>query len=994
MTNAVVDDTIFINNGWFEVQASDLFQFRTGPQRLGLPPNSILGYSDVPWDGSRVVTWVNNGSMIGLSMRFDTVDPSTGNRTPAQSFENTVSGVIDAANPFGLTSTTGIEDLIGGLGVSSLVRVQANSIVNEGFIRAGTTGLIHLRGDSVDLSFGALAIDPLGFFRGVGGYCGAGITIDAGNNWVSYFNDAGIYDQYWGIGQQTNLNVNPFMSTNPIQVIAPTHNVSTGGPQFGTSIFLNDAQSFAYAYQLDATNVVVQAAFVQKTDPNLQVSVQWVPIGLPNGIQIDKFLTTEVKLQAGLFDPLTLTVMTNLVVIWDMLGSTTNANLIPEAAIASSVGGTGFRPGAYFVSRCDFGFGPLVQQTNIIIGPEYFFGPNFATANPTNFYAGAGFLIDSLPSRPQLLPGVSTMDFPGRIEIESPSVNLLRTGLRGEGMVSIVTDDLISSDGTVVDSQNLNFNLARQNGPLRIQNLSKDVVERLSGNVEMWSGVWTNLFTNIITGEVETWAYHVTIVDATSVTSKQEVTVADFVVRAPTADLIISDNMIVSNRFEFAGQNLTISGTNELRSSAWASTNLPNLVNFTNTSTGVLRLNGLAMFGSDSRPLNNFNNAGTIGSFAVAIDAANVEHSGLIFSGQREFFFTNLFDPAFAFIFTNSGPITINARESALLDGGQLVTYGDITLAGRVYKLNNTTLTSGSAIHLNVTGPQSAIQDSGVGSGNIFVVSNAFNMLAAPSYGNLLGSAVVAQPARARAFRSRWAVPDSGSSDAAFQSSSAIGRYVLNTDTNSLFEFRGTTAGRALYVDVLEIRGPGITNLATLNFNLYLQNGIKIYYGSVEAPELEDDAAAQSMTVSEWLNGRVMTGGGTLVWAPNFIGEESAVDVARLNGTTTRMNRSLRESLIIDTDGDGIPNGLDAFPLDNQLPPIIVAAPSGIPRASISFQAAANKTYVVESSPAVAGGAWRLVETYRNNQPTQIQVTITDSVAATDAARFYRVREQ
>lgn len=1007
VTNAVIDDAVFINNGYFEVQSTDPLLVN-GTIRPGALTGDPFLFSSTPWDSSNTTDYTNNGQFVGVSMRFDTVRPGTGERAPANSFFNTSSGVMDAANINGLVSLTGASGVIDLAVVgTSLVRVQANEVINEGLIRAGTTGAIGLIGNNIDLSFGTLAIDPLGYYRGQSGFCILSFTFDANDNWVGYYNDAGIKDIQWGTGNQTNLNVSAFMTVNPIQTFSYAHDVSTGGRPFPTSVFLTNAQSWALAFQLDATNVVIQAAFVQTGDTNVFADVEWVPIGFPQGVDNNKFLTTKVKIYAPLFDLLSLQVVTNQVTIFDQLASTTNLNLVSDSIFAAAASATGRRAGAYIVTRCDnLLFGGT--RSNYVVSPSDFWQPNFATTAPSNTYAGHTFTIDSLPSRPDPLPGVSVKDFPGRIEIEAAnSLSLFRTGMRGEGLVSVLTDNLTSSDGTVIDSQNLNFDLAKQipagatTASLPIQNLSRDMVERFSGQIQMWSGNWTNLVTNIVSGEIETWAYHVTMVDASQVRSKQEVTVADFKVRAPTTDVTIFDNMIVSNRFEVQSMNLTVDGRIELRGSAWATTNLPNLVNFTNTANGRLQLLGEGTFARTNGPLTSFSNAGTINSYSINIDANEVENSGDILSGQRftgfNFFFLTNNSPFFDIIVPSAGPITVNARNSAVLDGGSISTQGDINLMGPVYKFNDYSLVSGATLNLTVS---EAIQDAGAATPSVFTISNAFNLTRAPAFGNLLGTTVAAVPAPNRPYRMRWAARDLGTNNSVWSMNSAIGHLLLNTQTNSVFEFRPEVtgaAGRAIYVDLLEITGLGITNMATLTANLFLRDGITIYYSDIIATNLVDDARAdRNKTVEEWLNGRTF-GTGRLVWAPEFRGPNSTIDVPLfpLGSGVAQMNRALRESLIVDTDGDGIPNGLDDFPLNNQLPPLIMVAPvQGTPRAAITFRAQPNVTYVVESAPTVQSQTWSVVQTYRSTQAQAVNVTVTDAIAATDATRFYRVRQQ
>ena len=54
--------------------------------------------------------------------------------------------------------------------------------------------------------------------------------------------------------------------------------------------------------------------------------------------------------------------------------------------------------------------------------------------------------------------------------------------------------------------------------------------------------------------------------------------------------------------------------------------------------------------------------------------------------------------------------------------------------------------------------------------------------------------------------------------------------------------------------------------------------------------------------------------GGRLRWVRDFVGPNSGVAVALPSGRTIIVNRGLRESPTIDSDGDGIPNSIDEQP--------------------------------------------------------------------------------
>jgi len=106
---------------------------------------------------------------------------------------------------------------------------------------------------------------------------------------------------------------------------------------------------------------------------------------------------------------------------------------------------------------------------------------------------------------------------------------------------------------------------------------------------------------------------------------------------------------------------------------------------------------------------------------------------------------------------------------------------------------------------------------------------------------------------------------------------------------------------------VLEINGYQATSLAALTNGLNL--GMNVYYADVVSTN--PAITAQSINGIFGPNAPF-----NLIWVPGFAGPNSAVDVPlSQNGPVTRMNRSLRESLTADTDGDGVPNARDPYPM-------------------------------------------------------------------------------
>jgi len=116
------------------------------------------------------------------------------------------------------------------------------------------------------------------------------------------------------------------------------------------------------------------------------------------------------------------------------------------------------------------------------------------------------------------------------------------------------------------------------------------------------------------------------------------------------------------------------------------------------------------------------------------------------------------------------------------------------------------------------------------------------------------------------------------------------------------------------------------------------------------------------------------------------------------------MNAALRNSRIIDSDGDGVPNFYDTTPLGGTTEPppggSVVLAPSfvnpgaGAKAFGITWDAAPNTAYRVEMTTDLATGDWQVLTTFTNTATIGKKVTVTDPAAAQTGQRFYRIRLQ
>jgi hypothetical protein len=201
----------------------------------------------------------------------------------------------------------------------------------------------------------------------------------------------------------------------------------------------------------------------------------------------------------------------------------------------------------------------------------------------------------------------------------------------------------------------------------------------------------------------------------------------------------------------------------------------------------------------------------------------------------------------------------------------------------------------------------------------------------------------------------------------------AIGILNLTAGFGQL-SFAGTGLHNGLYVDFLNVAGVGVTNLQDL---LAIAPSLTIYFAGANLP-------------AEQLDGKL---GGRLRWVRDFAGPNSSVPVLLPNGHTILVNTALRQSPDIDSDADGLPNGVDPSPFDGvRFTKISVTNQPPSRSVQIIWQAAAGTVYRVEYATNLLAPIWQLLTTYTNTATTNAAVAVVDSgVPAGQTERYYRV---
>src|SRR5205814_2204130 len=137
----------------------------------------------------------------------------------------------------------------------------------------------------------------------------------------------------------------------------------------------------------------------------------------------------------------------------------------------------------------------------------------------------------------------------------------------------------------------------------------------------------------------------------------------------------------------------------------------------------------------------------------------------------------------------------------------------------------------------------------------------------------------------------------------------------------------------------------------------------------------------------------------------SFAGPNSSVDVLRLNGQTAKMNLALRFSTTINSDGDGVPNGFDCYPLQDPTawncagstngpgPSVTVVNSNASRSVAVSWTGLPSGIYQVEYTTSLSKPNWLPLANYTNIPVTGGVMAIQDpNILSGDAQRYYRVR--
>lgn len=911
----------------------------------------------LPFDFTNTRFYTNRGTMSSLpGFRFDTAF-NLGAPQPAVSFVNEVGGLVQAQDTTGLIGAT----FSGQILSPSYLLISADTIVNHGNLVTGAAGLLRLTGRDVDLSRGGLGIGRLE------------VTSTHFVTESNYFPDPAIYDAYWGGETNEAMAVGGLLQVTrtATNVTSPRHTVTNssllafGFPQQLalrnpiSSVFTNTGGADPETGRI--TNILVQAAFVALSDTNLAAAIKWAPSDSP----AIPFQTAVVEISLPETNTVTGDLESATLYLKDTLASSTNYLLLANAAAFP----TTFVPATYELTRAapiEFVAG---ANGNGRLTNTLFFNPadtNFAPV-VTNFYVAYSARVDSLASQPPQVPGFSAEENPGRIEIFADNLNMSRTRFRGTGLISLNTPNLVGSRNVLVDSENVLYNLGVPSGTLDIQGIGRERVVRLNGSLSAWSAVWTNFFgtlatnqvddgsgnlTNVVTNIVTEIDYHMFIVDATGLQATKPVFTHDFITHAD--DVILSDPMTVVRQLLIDAQSFTLNSRLTFTAGDFGSTNAPRLRSF--VSKGSFDVPDVATFGADMPGgYETFANRGFLGANGLVFSSASFENSGIITS--------------------RVDGIVIDTQTGQFQDGTIHSARG-LRISGADLRFTGSTNIMAGRLTLAVTG---SLADTGEGANNLFRTRNGFDLPAKPAFGDLLGTRIETIAPRFARVEHTWAGQDRGASASGFENNVAIGHLVLGGDRDVLLAFRGATGGNGMYVDFLELTGP-LTNAVAagdLGAALEVDPSLTIYFSQSNVP---------ADRLEELSDGRLRH--------VEFAGPANFVQIpVRSGGNTVQMERVVRESTAIDSDGDGITNAYDAYPLDFDGGLALTGRRANNETSiTLSWNAQPQSTYQIEYTTSLKTPDWKLLSTVANPDPVARTATVQDQLAGDHAQRYYRLR--
>lgn len=958
---------------------------------------ATYGYYPLPYQTLNTRSFTNNGAMMGdPGFRFDNFNGAT--RQWMSWWVN--NGDIYCFN-------TNLLSIVLGVTRGNMLLVSATNIVNNGYLGGDDQALIQLNGKNVDLSGSRIrsGMDLEQDYFLFGTYLLS----------TNYINDGGIYDEWWGVGQNNELgDQGDLMPLNglPLTVpnfylptpISPIHEVldvygytnTVRVPYYNffipgySNYFVRGYAAAVYTNEINATSRVVQVVFYPtNTDANITTDVRFSTINGGDGA------TAVVGFHVTDNDPVLDLTYTNSLYLLDGIAFRTNLVLARNTQEGTR------KPNTLMLTRntpYQYYYGDL---PNGVYDPTLLNSTNFMSNQVSVTYAGYAAMVDSINYTPPALPVLADpTNYPGRVEIWGDQVNLGGTSIRADSTFMLKATNLVGNKFAAVNAPVLYFDVGSTQPQLLISNLAPDSVNRMSGEVYCWSAVWQNYETNAVATNFI--RFHVLMVDH-YLTSVQPVVVNQFGARVTNGLVKISDQLNVYKKFQIVAKDLHVEGgINFPSGSSWGNTNLVNVMNFTND--GIIQLPGVANVGTDrASPYASYVNRGTNlatshyirstyfentewisssgGLLSVTADSAKLhgKQMALVSTVETNWMIDRIVGSSIILITNVSTNLVTNSFNAALVaNSGAQIYANSLTLSNAYIQAGGTIA---GTLTLSIT---NKLTDSGPSATNTLIASGGVQMLKRPAISRLLGTYLYSKAGVAKSVSHVWPATNAGATIVGFSNNLALGKLTLDGLTNSSFIFSGVGTNCALYVDYLEL----LNHATNYNLALKVDPSITIYFAHANIPASKLDGIE---------NGHVR-------WVKKYTGPLSSTNIAYVTSSDPPVtniytfNISLVQNKDRDDDGDGIVNGDDPTPIYKGETVCLAVQntkrteSNGGKQVLLSWQALGQAVSYLEYRPSLsATDSWQVLQVFTNNQLLTQPLTAYDALTNRNQ-RCYRVR--
>gem|GEM_PF-1710923 len=924
--------------------------------------------STLPFTTINTRYFTNRGTLIsspGFSFSYD-ADSAAGKK-PATKILN--QGTIIAEDGFRIVQSTVTDGttFFGAAAGASWLHLNATNIFSSGLLSAGTEGLVQIYAKNLELKRGGIRTgSPPGNRTSLSA---GGFTADRSN----YLNAAGITDNYWGTGTNQNLYTpgqplnleleqldTPFPAT-PVHQVNTVLNVSNLITRLRLPLN-GDSQiydAFVRTNLSGGTNAVIQVVFVA-TNLNTgeaTARVTWSP-GIFDGADgIDGASVPIIEVRARAFDNVLAAFVTNSIYIFDEMAAITNLFVGQNIQTVSG------RPSNYQVwtgtgaGLGGFIFGGLPSNSRFNYF-EHIWNPNWSFSRVTNGYAAYSFNYN-LPAttgtdfvftgffdgffglaNPFVVDWQDPTNVPGRVFLAATeSMNLENTRLRGERYLNVKSPHVELNDYTSIDSPILNLDLGNTNidGMLRIKDLVPAVVERVAGPIYLWSASWTNLNvtfdvdpeTGNATSNTTIIRNFVTFVDNQDIAGLVPVVTEE--IRLKAREVVVSDPMTVQRAVKFEARDLTLDAALDFgpEIGQMGSHNFKGLVNLTNSGEVFQNSGGVDLGPGFVPRFETFENSGTWLSYYWNLKVDQLINSGTLYGYRGPLYVTagNLNTEFGELLSLNDVHLTCNTLSSAF----------STARAGSIDgSLGGVSLLFPGRLYIDV---RDHVDDGGFGANNNWNSTDGFEMLRKPTTGDFTGTMLTSFGYQFSEITHKWGAEDRGADQDGYYDNASVGTLVLNGQMLSRFTFETVNGNNAMYVWYLDLRGYAASD--TLD-GMSIEPGMKIYFANSSVPPEE-------------LNGLF---DGRLIYLPMPTIPTSQVTLS--SGQVVTAKNGLLNSMAVDSDGDGIVNGLDASPFDEVVFRVdVVSEPKA--RAVISWVGAPRTEYQVEYKDNVDAAGWKVL---------------------------------